>query len=116
MTRRPITAARLAAALALTLLATTALAGGKLHRLPKDYPFPRGEGSPGAVTFSHASHVDEKKPACLACHPRVFRITEAGKPADREPIQHARMEAGAACGACHGKAAFGFETCDNCHK
>jgi c(7)-type cytochrome triheme protein len=108
--------ARLAAALALALAATGAAAAGKLHRLPGDYVFPRGEGSPGAVTFSHGSHVDEKKPACLACHPRVFRITETGRPADKEPIQHARMEAGAACGACHGKTAFGFDSCDTCHR
>ena len=116
MTRRTTRAARLAGALALTFAATAALAGGKLHRLPADYAFPRGEGSPGVVTFSHASHVDEAKPACLTCHPRIFRITESGKTFDREPIQHARMEAGAACGACHGKAAFAFDTCDNCHK
>jgi len=116
MTRHPDTVARLAVALALAFVATAALAGGKLHRLPTDHVFARGEGSPGAVTFSHASHVDAAKPACLTCHPRIFRITEAGRRADKEPIQHARMEAGAACGACHGTAAFGLDTCDNCHK
>jgi c(7)-type cytochrome triheme protein len=108
--------ARLATALALALAASGAAAAGKLHRLPTDYVFARSEGSPGAVTFSHASHVDEKKPACLSCHPRVFRITETGRPADKERIQHARMEAGAACGACHGKTAFGFDSCDTCHR
>ena len=116
MKRTPARPARLATALALALAATGAAAAGKLHRLPADYGFAQGEGSPGKVTFSHASHVDEKKPACLTCHPRVFRITEAGRPADKEPIHHARMEAGAACGACHGKTAFGFDSCDTCHR
>ena len=116
MTRRLSIAGRCAAALALMAGATLALAAGPLHRLPADYAFPQGDGSPGKVTFSHTSHVDSKKPECLTCHPRTFRITESGKPVDREPIKHSRMDAGAACGACHGKAAFGFDSCDLCHK
>ncbi len=107
--------ARWAVALALCLAAGAAGAAN-LHRLPTDYVFGRSEGSPGPVTFSHASHVDASKPACLTCHPKLFRITETGRPQDREVITHARMEKGAACGACHGKAAFGFDSCDNCHK
>jgi c(7)-type cytochrome triheme protein len=116
MTRSANVAARVAFAVALALAAGSAVAAGKLHRLPTDYVFARSEGSPGPVTFSHASHVDDKKPACIACHPRTFRITETGRPQDREPITHARMEKGAACGACHGKAAFGLDSCDNCHR
>ncbi len=116
MTRNANVAARLAAALALCLAAGTATAVGTLHKLPTDYVFARGDGSPGPVTFSHGSHVDVKKPACVACHPRTFRITETGRPQDREAITHARMEKGAACGACHGKSAFALDTCDTCHK
>jgi c(7)-type cytochrome triheme protein len=60
--------------------------------------------------------VDEKKPSCVTCHPRVFRITETGRTAAREVIKHDRMEAGGACGACHGKTAFAFDSCENCHR
>jgi c(7)-type cytochrome triheme protein len=116
MTRNARLAARLAAVLALGLAAGTAAAVGTLHRLPTDYVFARSDGSPGPVTFSHTSHVDAKKPACITCHPRTFRITESGRPQDRERITHARMEKGAACGACHGKEAFGLDSCDSCHK
>jgi c(7)-type cytochrome triheme protein len=104
------------AALGGALLATAALAAGNLQRLPTDYAFPRGEGSPGPVIFSHASHVDAAKPSCSTCHPKTFRILEAGRTASRDPVKHERMEQGAACGSCHGKTAFGFETCENCHK
>ena len=107
---------RLAVALAAVLGAGAALAGGPLGRLPPDYAFPRGDSSPGPVIFSHASHVDQAKPSCVTCHPRVFRITETGRAASRETVRHEQMEKGGACGACHGKAAFGFETCENCHK
>ena len=116
MTRAVKMAARWAVALTVLLLASSAVAGGALQRLPGDYVFARGDGSPGPVTFSHASHIDAARPSCLGCHPKTFRILEAGRTASRDPIRHERMEAGAACGACHGKAAFGFETCDNCHK
>ena len=106
------------AALAAGLLAATgAGAAGKLARLPGDYVFAQSDGSPGKVTFSHDSHVDAKSPSCVTCHPRTFRILEPGKALDGEPIVHARMEKGAACGACHdGKAAFALDGCENCHK
>jgi c(7)-type cytochrome triheme protein len=107
---------QLAAVLAVALVAGTAAGAGKLHRLPTDYVFARGDGSPGPVTFSHRSHVDEAKPACMTCHPRTFRITESGRPQDRDRITHARMEKGAACGACHGKTAFAFDSCEMCHR
>jgi len=116
MTRRVNLGARCALAAAVLAAGTVAAAGGPLHRLPPDYVFARAEGDPGPVIFSHASHVDAKKPACLTCHPRVFRITETGRPQDREPITHARMDKGAACGACHGKTAFALDSCENCHR
>lgn len=91
-------------------------APSKVTKLPADYVFPQGDGSPGKVTFSHGSHVDTSKPTCVTCHPRNFRILQSGRDFTGEPLRHQRMEAGAACGACHGKGAFGFDTCDACHK
>jgi c(7)-type cytochrome triheme protein len=116
MTTRLSGAVRALVALAALLAAPAAAPADRLPRLPTDYVFARGDGSPGAVTFSHASHVDAAKPSCGTCHPRTFRILESGKPSDGARVEHARMEKGAACGACHGKTAFNFETCDNCHK
>ena len=116
MTRKLGTTARVAVVLGALLAASTALAASKLQKLPADYVFARGEGSPGPVMFSHQSHVDAAKPSCTTCHSKMFRILEAGRTASRDPIRHDRMENGAACGACHGKTAFGFESCDLCHK
>ncbi len=116
MTRTTLRRVRLAAVAVAVLLAAPALAGSKLQKLPADYVFARGEGSPGPVVFSHQSHVDAAKPSCITCHSKMFRILEVGRTASRDPIRHDRMEKGAACGACHGKAAFGFESCDLCHK
>jgi c(7)-type cytochrome triheme protein len=105
-----------AALIVALLLVGPAMAASKLPRLPKDFIFPQGDGSPGQVTFSHASHVDEGAPTCLSCHPRTFRMLEAGKAADGQPLSHDRMKAGLGCGACHGKTAFDFDSCDMCHK
>jgi c(7)-type cytochrome triheme protein len=94
------------------------LAGGALAdvpKLPQALTFPQTGDSPGVVTFRHDSHVDAKQPGCLSCHPRRFSIL--GRSTDRKPvaIKHATMEKGEACGACHGKQAFGFEDCTACH-
>jgi c(7)-type cytochrome triheme protein len=113
MARSTVRGSLLAVAL---LLAGSAWAGSKLAKLPPDHVFAQGDGSPGAVTFSHASHVDPATPACIACHPGSFRILEKGRTANAEPIRHQQMEAGAGCGACHGKTAFGFDSCDTCHR
>lgn len=104
-----------AAALVLGMgLAAGAVAGG-WQKLPRDFVLPSSEGSPGAVTFSHESHVNYA-PSCVSCHPRYFRILEKGKTAGGEAITHDAMEKGAQCGACHGKSASGFESCDGCHQ
>ncbi|MEI6223529.1 MAG: c(7)-type cytochrome triheme domain-containing protein [Deltaproteobacteria bacterium] len=103
------------AVLAAVALAGTALAGG-LDKLPPDFTFPPGDGSPGKVTFSHQSHVDVKKPGCTTCHPKLFKTLEKGATADGAPIRHAVMEKGGQCGTCHGKGAFGFDSCDLCHR
>jgi c(7)-type cytochrome triheme protein len=86
-----------------------------LPRLPQALTMPQTGDSPGVVTFRHDSHVDTKSPGCLSCHPRRFSIL--GRSADQKPvaIKHAAMEKGEACGACHGKQAFGFEDCTACH-
>jgi c(7)-type cytochrome triheme protein len=88
-----------------------------LPRLPQDFSFPRGEGSPGQVTFSHQSHVDSKRPDCTACHPALFKILTKGTPAEGGPLGHAAMERGRQCGACHnGKSTFGLDNCALCHR
>jgi c(7)-type cytochrome triheme protein len=95
------------------------LAGGvalaDLPRLPGELALPRSPDSPGAVAFRHESHVDGARPSCLACHPQRFGILGARAEARRAKVTHAAMEKGRACGACHGKGAFGFEDCDMCH-
>jgi c(7)-type cytochrome triheme protein len=106
---------KLAAVLGGALLASAGLAG-ELKRLPPDFVMPSPDGSPGPVTFSHSSHVDSARPSCVTCHPKIFRIIEKSAAGAREAVKHESMEAGRACGACHGKTAFGFETCDLCHR
>jgi c(7)-type cytochrome triheme protein len=97
-------------------LATAGLAQS-LPRLPKDFPFSQGAGSPGQVTFSHLTHVDQKRPDCTGCHPALFKLLQKATPAEARTIDHSSMEAGRHCGACHnGKAAFGLENCPVCHQ
>jgi c(7)-type cytochrome triheme protein len=106
---------RLLSVLAAAVLATAAFADG-VDKLPPDYSFKPSDGSPGKVTFSHSSHVDVKAPGCTRCHPKVFKTLEKGATADGQPIRHKVMEAGGQCGVCHGKTAFGFDSCDLCHR
>jgi c(7)-type cytochrome triheme protein len=89
-----------------------------LPKLPGDLTLPTASDSPGPVVFRHDSHVDTAKPtgACTACHAGTFKILGKATPAPAERITHKRMEAGQACGACHGKKAFNFDDCTNCHK
>ncbi len=103
------------AVLAALLLAGVAAADG-LDKLPPDRPLPQSDGSPGKVTFSHQSHVDLKSPGCTNCHPKYFKTLEKAATADGKPITHKAMEAGGQCGACHGKTAFNFDSCDSCHR
>ncbi len=86
-------------------------------RLPKDYVFPKGAGSPGTVTFSHASHVDSRDPKCATCHNGTFRIMEAGKPVQGE-LSQKRIHEGDLCASCHnGKTAFSVQDdCSACHR
>ncbi len=111
MTTRNLT---LLGALAGILLAGTALADGLPNLPPALKLTPSGE-SPGQVTFNHDSHVDLAKPSCLGCHPRLFGILGRSAGEKAKVITHAAMEKGEACGACHGKKAFGFDDCTMCH-
>ena len=106
---------RLLSVVVAAAFAVAAAADG-LSKLPPDHAFQPADGSPGKVTFSHSSHVDVKQPGCTRCHPKLFKTLEKGATADGQPIRHAAMEQGRQCGACHGKGAFGFESCDMCHR
>jgi c(7)-type cytochrome triheme protein len=98
------------AALVVTVgLGGAALADG-LPKLPPDFTFPQQEKSQDPVVFSHQTHVDAAKPSCAACHPKVFKMLQAGTKADGKPVDHD------GCGACHGKDAFPMESCEMCHK
>jgi c(7)-type cytochrome triheme protein len=105
-----------AAIVAVALVAGFAT-GGELKRLPADEALPMGEGSPGKVVFSHQTHVDADKPRCAGCHPVYFRILQKASTASGARITHDGMEKQKqACGACHGKTAFGFDDCTMCHR
>jgi c(7)-type cytochrome triheme protein len=103
-------------ALAAALLAAGTALAGDLPRLPGALPLPQSGDSPGVVTFRHDMHVDASRPDCISCHPRLFGILGRSAPRRTQAVTHAAMEKGFACGACHGKAAFGFEDCSMCHR
>ena len=88
-----------------------------MPKLPADMTLPRAADSPGAVVFSHQTHIAvQAKADCTACHPKLAPIVKT-KTARRDPITHAKMEKGLSCGTCHnGKAAHGFEDCSSCHR
>ncbi|MDZ7290252.1 MAG: Ni/Fe-hydrogenase cytochrome b subunit [candidate division KSB1 bacterium] len=86
-------------------------------RIPDDFVYPLGEGSPGAVTFSHQSHVYIKgQPDCTPCHTGLFEILKADQ-SKPKPLTMAAMYEGQSCGKCHnGKDAFSAEeNCEACH-
>jgi len=110
--------AKIVRLLGIALLAglSAAALAGELPKLPRDCPLPSSEGSPGPVVFSHASHVDAKQPGCTRCHPALFKTLSKAVTSDGQAISHKAMEQGRQCGACHGKSAFGFDSCDMCHR
>ena len=86
-----------------------------MPRLPKDFTFPVVQGSPGAVVFSHSTHVNAERPNCTACHSQLFKMLKPGTPADGLAISHEQMQNGKYCGACHnGKLAFDPTDGDKC--
>jgi len=64
-----------------------------------------------ALTERHAVHT--RWLACGNCHPAVFPI---GATAPRATVSMTAIRQGQACGACHGRVAFGVEgECARCH-
>ncbi len=58
--------------------------------------------------FPHSAHVEWV--ACQTCHPRIFPYRD-------EPITMQAINAGEACGRCHGTVAFPVATaCERCHR
>jgi len=80
---------------------------------PGDVKLAKSAGSPGRVTFRHATHGGAKA-RCDRCHPKLFGMKPAGT-----PLEKAAMFEGKSCGACHnGKTAFGVDDgaqCQRCH-
>jgi len=92
-------------------------AAQSLPKLPADITLTQTGDSPGKVVFSHQSHLAyQAKPDCTTCHPKLAPIVKQKAQAKREPLTHARMLKGQACGSCHGKDAHGFDDCSTCHK
>jgi c(7)-type cytochrome triheme protein len=82
-------------------------------RLPPDATYGSADGSPGPVTFRHATHLPLSDNRCVACHPQTFSILKPTR-----TITHEEMNAGQKCGACHDgtKAAGVQDACDHCHR
>lgn len=72
-----------------------------------NYTIPKPAGD---ATFSHEFHLQAYK--CADCHTKIFPFKAGGTKATM-----ADMEAGKACGACHGKGkdAFDVDDCSKCH-
>jgi len=87
-----------------------------LPKLPKPVALPQSDGSPGQVSFDHVTHVDEARPNCTVCHSKLFPIVK--RIGFKTPsIDHATMDKGGKCGACHnGTKAFDLTTCELCHQ
>jgi c(7)-type cytochrome triheme protein len=101
-------------------MATPVLHANELPRLPADFTFPKGDGSPGPVTFSHETHVpraDPNAPACTPCHHgNGFALRQSGA-ARHGGVTMEAMQKGQLCGACHdGKRATGLDECSLCHQ
>ncbi len=79
---------------------------------PKPFVFARGGGSPGPVTFRHATHVTAST-TCRTCHPKPFAMKGTA------PLPDGAMHEPGACGMCHdGKRSFSVEDeakCVRCH-
>jgi c(7)-type cytochrome triheme protein len=79
--------------------------------LPKPIAIPRGDASPGQVTFRHDTHMGGSR-TCATCHPKPFPMAVKSRGAGA-------MHESDACGACHdGKQSFAVENaeaCARCH-
>lgn len=101
-------------ALAVTLFLSPVLAGQNLVaqiKWPTDFQFEKGKGSPGTVTYSHASHV-KRESKCTTCHNKIFKMKK-----ESAKIVMAGMYKGEACGTCHnGQVAFSANKPSDCAK
>ncbi len=84
--------------------------------IPPDVTFPQGEGSPGPVTFRHASHINWERPDCTVCHRESFHILKVEGDASSRPARD--WHDARHCGRCHdGKTSFSAqEECAACHR
>lgn len=80
---------------------------------PGPHAYPKGEDSPGKVTFRHESHM-KGGASCAACHPKPYGMKF------KTPAPGGAMHEASSCGACHdGKKSFAcddVEACERCHK
>lgn len=80
---------------------------------PPPHAYPRGEDSPGRVTFRHESHM-KGGAGCAACHPKPYGMKF------KTPAPGGSMHEPSSCGACHdGKKTFAcddVDACERCHK
>lgn len=77
-------------------------------RIPMRVPRGAGDFPPDAARFSHWGH---RRAQCYDCHPSVF-------PQARLAFDHAAMDKGRYCGACHGgdrARAIDDMDCEACH-
>lgn len=67
----------------------------------------------GDVMFSHDTHVDGLKLACIECHDKLYLSKGQHK-----TVTMKQMQKGKSCGLCHnGKKAFSVKgDCAKCHK
>ncbi|MBI3950454.1 MAG: Ni/Fe-hydrogenase cytochrome b subunit [Acidobacteria bacterium] len=92
-------------------------AGLQSFQAPPDVTFPQAQESPGAVTFSHASHIDWNQPKCATCHNQSFNILKVRQTSSLLAAK-LDMHSVERCGACHdGQKAFNVkQDCMLCHK
>jgi len=108
-------------AIAASVLAIGMPPASEAQKAPSDFELPKGEGSPGPVTFSHEKH-KEGAEKCTACHTKVFKM----KKGTTGGMTMAKMAEGQSCGTCHngktelkGKKVFDAndsDKCKTCHK
>lgn len=87
--------------------------------LPEVFTFPKGDGSPGEVSFNHETHhprIENNRRSCAICHESGFSLRAPGK-ALLGRVTMDRMRQGELCGTCHnGSKAFGLDDCTTCHQ
>jgi c(7)-type cytochrome triheme protein len=105
-------------AAAAVILVSTATGRAADVKAPADFTIPKGDGSPGEVTFSHQRHLGARI-KCSSCHMKDFKLKRGGS----GPITLEAKQEGKFCGACHdgqttmaGAIVFPIDECDKCHR